>query len=1240
MSVARGLLLGAMQAVWVPARRLGAALAVMAALALVLAAAPASAGVSHAFLFSFDGHETPAGSFGRAEGVAVDAATGDVYVSDVTNNVVDKFTATGTYLCQITGNSVPSLSECNGAGGSATPAGSFAFAYPTRLAVDDSLSPSDSSAGDLYVMDQGHRAIDKFGTNGEYLGQIGGPFEGELLGVAVDAEGNVWVYEVGQVGTVYEFAATGGLLLKFSFSQGSNPGFTVDSSDDTYATNAFYVAKFDSEGHELEDGRLECQYCLSVAADLSTNEVYAYSLLGSVSEFDETGAPIERFGEAQFSSSNNSVGAVAVDPVSGTIYVSRVEDGRVYAFARTPGPRVMPLAASNVQTKSATLNATVNPEGVDTKYQLEYGTDTNYGHALPASFTDVGSGSSPVAVSADIAELEGSTTYHYRIVATDANGITTRGADRTFTTLPVPLVHGVTVTKLTSESVDLGARIDPNGSDTTYHFEYGTSTAYGTSVPVPDGDIGAGTGDVVVSQHVSGLSPNMTYHWRVVARNANGTNKPADHTFRYDTAGSALPDNRAYELVTPAHKNGAVFGVFGGLPPEIAGDGSRMMAPTIQCFGDAESCVGVRGGAIGAPYALTRTSTGWVASALVPSAKQFEVNTDLAYNPDTGAAWFSMPTPPQNEDDFYVREPGGSFRDIGPYTPPSEGAQGSTGGQQLATPDFSHIVWRSLLIWPFDKTTDKITGIASFAYEYVGTGNTQPLLVGVSGAEGSTDLISICGTVPQEMSVDGRIVYFTAQGGVGCHGSGANESAQVPADELYARVDGEGAAAHTVSISQRSPGDCTSSACLSSAPASASFMGMSDDGSKVVFSSTQQLTDEASEGQENLYLYDFTNPSGHELLDISAHDSSGFGPRVLGPVAISADGSHVYFVAKGALTRTANAQGQFAQSGAENLYVFEHEAGRATDKIVFIAALLNADQNEWSRISVYRRANVTPDGRFLVFGSHARLTPDDASVSGARQVFRYDAQTGELIRISIGNDGFNDNGNRSTPTPCAGECAEDAEIAAPLYEGLRRDSTMSDDGSYVFFQSPVGLTPQALDDVLVKTRDIGIPLYAENVYEWHAGHVYLISDGRATEQGEQCAGSCLLGTDSSGANVFFSTADSLVPQDIDAQLDYYDARICTASDPCIKPTPAPLPPCLGEACHGTPAGTPLVPSAPSVTFNGQGNVSEASTGTVRKVAKGRPVRCAKRKRHRRGGCGRGKPRAKRSGRAVSKKGVK
>jgi hypothetical protein len=202
-----------------------------------------------------------------------------------------------------------------------------------------------------------------------------------------------------------------------------------------------------------------------------------------------------------------------------------------------------------------------------------------------------------------------------------------------------------------------------------------------------------------------------------------------------------------------------------------------------------------------------------------------------------------------------------------------------------------------------------------------------------------------------------------------------------------------------------------------------------------------------------------------------------------------------------------------------------------------------------------------------------------------------------LVRVSVGAEGYNDNGNAgigdATIVP-----AYDADTLNRLGPA-RGDPTMSNDGAYVFFDSPRGLTPHALDDV---SDGRG---YAQNVYEWHEGHVYLISDGRdagsasnSCESPQREAGEtpgsavCLLGTDASGHNVFFTTADQLVSADTDTQVDIYDARICEPENgnPCIAAEPSPLPPCGGEACHGIPPERSPLLTGGSATLNGNGNL--------------------------------------------------
>ena len=91
----------------------------------------------------------------------------------------------------------------------------------------------------------------------------------------------------------------------------------------------------------------------------------------------------------------------------------------------------------------------------------------------------------------------------------------------------------------------------------------------------------------------------------------------------------------------------------------------------------------------------------------------------------------------------------------------------------------------------------------------------------------------------------------------------------------------------------------------------------------------------------------------------------------------------------------------------------------------------------------------------------------------------------------------------------------------------------------------------------------------------------------------------LLGSDGTGANVFFSTADQLVPKDTDTQLDYYDARICEPESPCISGPPPALPPCEGESCHGIPAATLSLLAPGTASFNGEGNISPPPPAVVK-----------------------------------------
>jgi hypothetical protein len=73
--------------------------------------------------------------------------------------------------------------------------------------------------------------------------------------------------------------------------------------------------------------------------------------------------------------------------------------------------------------------------------------------------------------------------------------------------------------------------VSPNQWATTYHFEYGTTTSYGTSVPVPNAALASETAGEAVQRSVTNLRPNTTYHFRLVASNLIGTTNGEDRTF-------------------------------------------------------------------------------------------------------------------------------------------------------------------------------------------------------------------------------------------------------------------------------------------------------------------------------------------------------------------------------------------------------------------------------------------------------------------------------------------------------------------------------------------------------------------------------------------------------------------------------------------------------------------------------------------------------------------------------------
>ena len=341
------------------------------------------------------------------------------------------------------------------------------------------------------------------------------------------------------------------------------------------------------------------------------------------------------------------------------------------------------------------------------------------------------------------------------------------------------------------------------------------------------------------------------------------------------------------------------------------------------------------------------------------------------------------------------------FTAVGPTVPTSKNGLelGLQGSRELsfngASRDLTHILARVSSnegqLWPGDETregqpprkleeherevTEEHEGgekarplepsLYASLYEYVGTGSHEPALVGVRNEgplEGQThlnehaELISDCGTALgsagteagngsayNAISTDGAIVYFTA-----LHGTVLREQCSTPTvNELNARIEGS----RTVAISEpamtpQREEEC-SGACREDEleenghkRSPAHFEGASEDGSKVFFTTAQPLLNSDSDASSDLYEAEVDGSGVRRLVQVSRGEgpTPGSGANVVAVARMSADGSHVYFVAKGVLTqRPNNAElNERAEEGAYNLYLYDTGTGRTS----FIANLM------------------------------------------------------------------------------------------------------------------------------------------------------------------------------------------------------------------------------------------------------------------------------------------------------------
>jgi hypothetical protein len=350
------------------------------------------------------------------------------------------------------------------------------------------------------------------------------------------------------------------------------------------------------------------------------------------------------------------------------------------------------------------------------------------------------------------------------------------------------------------------------------------------------------------------------------------------------------------------------------------------------------------------------------------------------------------------------------------------------------------------------------------------------------------------------------------------------------------------------------------------------YWDASTDGSKVFFTDGLKLT--ADSTGSDLYLYDFDEPEGSRLADLTpgALTPGSEAAQVQGVVAASEEGDFAYFAAKGVLAAGAT-------SGQNNLYAW-HEG----DGVRFIATLASGptDVGNWNVNPKEQTARVAPDGLHLAFASTSAALAnsvaglDNTGPCGAfgasaqcREAYVYDYAGEALSCASCNPSGTNPRGNAALPV---------------WTNPFQQPRYLTDGGGRLFFETGDSLA-------LLDTNG------QRDVYQWEAA-----GEGRCTEaspgysaRNEGCVdlissgasdnASYLVDASPDGRDVFISTQRSLFPSDENGRYDVYDAR-----EGGGFPAPVQEEVCeTGEECHpgGTSAGSQS--SAGSSAFAGPGN---------------------------------------------------
>ncbi len=358
--------------------------------------------------------------------------------------------------------------------------------------------------------------------------------------VSTAPDGALQVFAAGTDGHFLEFYRADGSWQVFDHTQELGSATIIGApAVSTAPDGALQVFAAGTDGHLLEFYRADGSWqvfdhtqelgsatiigapAVSTAPD-GALQVFAAGTDGHLLEFYRADGSWQVFDHTQELGGATIAGAPALFAAPGS--------GALRVFARSSPPPLVVVtgAASEITPRSARLVGTVDPRGGVTTLHFEYGVSDDYGSVISAVDGDVGPELAHVA--RDISGLRPGTAYHFRLVATNAGG-PAYGADSAFTTLlqPVPDVSTGAADDIRDTAAVLTGTVNPEGSATRCHFQWGTTVEHGSEAP--GDDLGAESTPQRVSRTVDGLEPNAVYHYRLVATNAGGMGHGDDRVF-------------------------------------------------------------------------------------------------------------------------------------------------------------------------------------------------------------------------------------------------------------------------------------------------------------------------------------------------------------------------------------------------------------------------------------------------------------------------------------------------------------------------------------------------------------------------------------------------------------------------------------------------------------------------------------------------------------------------------------